>query len=123
VRKYLDIWLALAKENSKRKAARDEPKSEVGRPGLGLSSHIATPVLNQLTHLSIAERLYAESYRTDFSSLCISLLPRFFIEKYLIRILCSDLSILIFNRTQKSDDEKINVSIDRKRISNFPRGH
>jgi hypothetical protein len=90
-----------------------------GRPGPGLSSLIATPILNRLTHLSTAERLYAESCRTDFSSLCVNLLPRLFIEKYLIRILCSDWSILIFPRAQKSDDETINVSTDRKRISIF----
>jgi hypothetical protein len=123
VRKCFDIWRALPKGNSKRKAARDEHKSEGCQRGLGLASHIAIPVLNRLTHLSIAERLYAESYRTDFSSLCISLLPGPFIEKDLIGILCSDFSILIFDRRQTSDDEKINVSTDRKGILNFPCEH
>jgi hypothetical protein len=118
--KCFDIWRAPAKGNSKRKAARDEPKSEGGRPGLGLSSHIGSPVLNRLTYLSTAERLYTKVCKTEYNSLCINLLLRPFIEKYLMRILCSDLSILIFNRPEKSDDEKMNVSSDPQQISNFP---
>jgi hypothetical protein len=83
----------LQKEGCKR---RDQVVGS--RPGLGLSSHVATTVLNRLTHLSIAKGPYAESWKTDFSSRYINLLPRPFIEQYLMRILCSDLSILILYR-------------------------
>jgi hypothetical protein len=112
VRKCLGIWRVLTKRNSKRQAARDEPKSGVGGwPDFGFPSHIATPVLNRMAHISTAERLDIELCKTDLSLRCINLLPKPFIEKYLIRIFCSDLLILIFNRPEKSDDETMNVSI------------
>jgi hypothetical protein len=69
--------------------------------------------------LSMTERLYAESCKTDVNSAYINRLPMPFIAKYLMRILCSDFSILIFNRSQKRNEEKLNVSSDRNCISNF----
>jgi hypothetical protein len=109
----------VAKGNFKRKAARDEPKSEGDWPGLGLSSHIGSPLWNRLTHLSTVETLHTEAHKTDCNSLYLNLLPRPFIEKYLMRIFCSDLSILIFDNPEKSDDEKGNVSSQPQRIANF----
>jgi hypothetical protein len=120
VRKCLDICRALAKGNCIRKVATDEPKSDGGRPSLGSSSHVATPVLNRITYLSMAERLCAESCKTDVNSAYINRLSRPFITKYLMRIFCFDFSILIFKRRQKWDEEELSVSSDRNRITKFP---